>query len=280
MGVGLEIIAGSVTNPGSTFTAWTMNTGNSAQVRSANVASNIRLISAGGFGATTGTLRVRSPRLHDFQQGIRMRVLSNYAGPLFPSEETYDFSQPLVAQDTLTIEQTGGGAEIDTGWLMIYYANLPGIAGRFIGAGDVQKFGLNIIGQEVAITTTATGNWSGQVAINSAFDNFKANTDYALLGGLVDNRVTALRIQGVDTGNLGVGIPGEPTLRGTFSNWFQRLSDATGYNVVPVFNSANKTGILVDAAAPTVVTVTATLFMVELAQGSVPGAQTAPIAGS
>lgn len=275
MGVGLEIIAGNVTNPGASFTAWTMNTGNSAQVRSAAITAPVKLIAGWGMNATTGTLRVRSPRLHDFQQGIRMRVLASYAGPLFPSEETYDFSQNLVPQDTLTIEQTGGGAEIDIGALMIYYASLPGIAGRFIGAGDVQKFGQNIIGQEVAVTTTATGNWSGQVAINSSFDNFKANTDYALLGGLVDNRVLAVRIQGVDTGNLGVGIPGEPTLRGTFSNWFQRLSDATGYNLVPVFNSANKVGILVDAAAPTVVTATITLFMVELAQGSVPGAQSA-----
>jgi len=273
MGVGLEVIAGNVTNPGAVFTPWTMNTGNSNQVRSAAVTAPVKLLAGWAMNATAGTLRVRSPRLHDFQQGIRMRVIPSYAGPLFPAEETYDFSQNLVPQDTLTIEQTGGGAEIDTGALMIYYAQLPGIAARFIGAADVQKFGQNIIGQEVAVTTTATGNWSGQVAINSAFDNFKANTDYALLGGLVDNRVLAVRVQGVDTGNLGVGIPGEPTLRGTFSNWFQRLSDATGYNLVPVFNSANKTGILVDAAAPTIVTATITLFMVELAQGSVPGAQ-------
>jgi len=273
MGVGLEVIAGNVTNPGAVFTPWTMNTGNSAQVRSAAVTAPVKLLAGWAMNATAGTLRVRSPRLHDFQQGIRMRVIPTYAAPLFPSEETYDFSQNLVPQDTLTIEQTGGGAEIDTGALMIYYAQLPGIAARFIGAADVQKFGQNIIGQEVAVTTTATGNWSGQVAINSAFDNFKANTDYALLGGMVDNRVLAVRVQGVDTGNLGVGIPGEPTLRGTFSNWFQRLSDATGYNLVPVLNSANKTGILVDAAAPTIVTATITLFLVELAQGSVPGAQ-------
>lgn len=272
MGVGLEVIGGNVTNPSSTFTAWTMNTGNSNQVRSAAINAPVKLISGWGFNATTGTLRVRSPRLHDFQQGIRMRVLSNYSGPLYPSEETYDFSQTLIPQDTLTIEQTGGAAEIDTGALLIYYANIPGINGRFIGAGDVSKFGQNIIGQEVSVTTTATGNWSGQVAINSSFDNFKANTDYALLGALSDTRVTSIRVQGVDTGNLGVGIPGEPTLRGTFSNWFQRLSDATGFNLVPVFNSANKVGILVDAAAPTVVTAVITLFMVELAAGSVPGA--------
>jgi hypothetical protein len=272
MGKGLEVIGGAVTNPGAVFTAWTNNTGNSNQIRSADVASKILLLGGWGENATAGTLRVRSPRLHDFQQGIRMRIPAANGGPQYPGLSESAFQQVLIAQDTLTIEQTGGAAEVDSGTLLIYYDSLPGIAARLIASADVRKFGVNIIGQEVSVTTTATGNWSGQVAINSAFDNFKANTDYALLGGMTDTLGTTVRIQGVDTGNLGVGYPANPSLRGLTNNFFAAISDVTGYSLIPVFNSANKTGILVDVADNLVHTHVVTLFMVELQPNSVPGA--------
>ena len=108
-------------------------------------------------------------------------------------------------------------------------------------------------------------------------DNFKANTDYALLGAMVDTRVGTVRVQGVDTGNLGVGIPGEPTQRHVMSNWFQRLSAAMRRPLIPVFNSANKQAILVDATGHTgAVTSVITLYMVELMPGKAPAATYTP----
>ena len=102
-------------------------------------------------------------------------------------------------------------------------------------------------------------------------DNFKANTDYALLGIMVDTRVGVVRIQGVDVGNLGIGVPGEPTQRHVYANFFERLSNATGKPCIPVFNSANKAGILVDATGnQAAITTVATLWMVELQPGAVP----------
>lgn len=269
---GLELVGGNVTNPGATFTAWTNNTGNSNQIRSAAVTSLVKLMGAWGFGATAGSLRVRSPRLHDFQQGIRMRLPAATPGPTYPGGASSYFQQVLIPQDTLTIEQTGGAAEVDSGALLIYYDSLPGIAARLIDSATLQKFGVDIIGHEVSVTTLATGNWSGQVAINSSFDNFKANTDYGLIGYAVDTACTTFRIQGVDSGNLGVGGPGNLVDRWMTSSWFSNLSDNTGLMLIPVFNSANKSGILVDIQHNAAVTIVVTLWLVELQPNSVPGA--------
>jgi hypothetical protein len=90
---------------------------------------------------------------------------------------------------------------------------------------------------------------------------------------VVDTRMATVRIQGVDTGNLGVGFPGESTQRHVTSNWFQRLSTAMRRPLIPVFNSANKTAILVDGVGNQAgITSVVTLFMVELKPGMAPAA--------
>jgi hypothetical protein len=181
----------------------------------------------------------------------------------------------MIPQDVLIVEQTGSGVggQIETGSFLVWYDDLPGIAGRFIGPDDIDKFGINYMGQEVPVTTGVAGGYSGAVAINSTFDNFKANTDYALLGGMVDVRKGTVGITGVDSGNLRVGFPAEPTLRAQTANWFVRLSTAFGIPMIPVFNSANKFNITIDATDNQVGgAFVVTLFMVELRAGSVPGA--------
>jgi hypothetical protein len=275
MGAAIEVISGSVTGPGAVLTAWTVNSGNSLQIRSAPFDKKVWLLEKWAFNDTAaGVLRVRSPRLHDFVQGIRTRVTNNDTEPLLSGAANLSWRQRLIPQDVLTVEQSGSAANIDTGHLLVYYEDLPGVAGRFIDNDLLNSAGLNRIGQEVTVTTTAaSGAYTGQVAINSTNDNFKANTDYALLGALVDTRVGAVRVQGVDTGNLGVGIPGEPTQRHVMSNWFQRLSIAFKVPLIPVFNSANKQAILVDATGHTAaITTVITLYMVELLPGKAPAA--------
>jgi hypothetical protein len=263
----LEIVSGSVTGAGSTLTAWTVNAGNSLQIRSANPAKNIWLMEKWAYNDTAaGELRIRSPRLHDNVQGIRTRVVNNDTEPLFSGAAMPGHRQKLYAQDILIAEQTGSAANIDTGHILVYYEDLPGAVARFIDAPTLIAAQANRLGQEVTVTTTAaSGAYTGQVAINSTFDNFKANTDYALLGIMTDTRVGTIRIQGVDTGNLGIGVPGEPTQRHVGSNWFVRLSQAFGVPLIPVFNSANKAAILIDATGHTAaVTAVLTLYMVEL----------------
>jgi hypothetical protein len=271
----LDTVTGFATAPGATFTAWTMATGDTLAVRAAMPNSNIWLIGAWAFNQVAGVMRVRSPRMHDNVQGIRMRTPASIVFNKIPTRDISGAAQKLFTQDTLIVEHTGSAVagQIETGSLLIWYDDVPGLAGRFIDQPTLRKNGVNIMGQEVSITTGTAGGYSGGVAVNSTIDNFKANTDYALVGGVVDTRVASLAVRGVDSANLRVAFPGEPTFSDETGNWFANLSAATAIAMIPVFNSQNKGAIIVDAVGnQAAITTVATLFFVELAQGSVPGA--------
>jgi len=277
LGAAIEVISGAATAPGAVLTAWTVAAGNSLAIRSAPIDSQIFLIQKWAFNQVAGVLRVRSPRLHDNVQGIRSRINAANVEPLLINSGDGGVLQKLTTQDILTVEQSGSGVagQIEGGSLLVYYNNIPQISARLIDQNALIKSGVNIIGQEVSITTGITVGYSGQVAINVTNDNFKANTDYALVGGMVDTRVECVRIQGIDSGNLGLGFPGEPTQRHVTSNFFARLSFSTGLPCIPVFNSANKTAILIDAFGnQAAITTVVTLYMVELPPNVVPPAKT------
>src|SRR5258708_23246559 len=128
----LEVVAGFATNPGAVFTVLTPSAGTSFTVRNTDPSKPVWLLSSWAFNAVAGELRIRSTKLHDFQQGIRNRVTAAFSGPLTPGHTNRGVAQRLYAQDALTVELTGGGAEIDTAALRIGYADLQGTAGRFI----------------------------------------------------------------------------------------------------------------------------------------------------
>jgi hypothetical protein len=153
----------------------------------------------------------------------------------------------------LELNTAAGAGVIEQAAMLIYYNNLPGIAARFISRADLLNRTMNVWTTEISIAPGAAGGYSGQVAINSAFDNFKANTDYALLGYTVDTPCTAVRFLGPDFGQLGIGGPGIINaaagigdLRWVTERWFMNLTEELGINLIPVFNSANKFGTLVD----------------------------------
>lgn len=278
MGRGLEIIAGFATNPGATLTTVTTSGGGSNVIRGTDTTKGTWLLSTWAFDATAGELRITSPRLHDQAQCIRNRVTAALSSPLAPGFLNGGFAQRLYAQDNLTIQISGGGAELDLAALLVGYDDLAGVAGRFIDHPTLRKAGVNILTAEVTVVAVATGLWGGAVAINSSFDTLIANTDYALVGGMTDTRGLAVGITAVDFGNLRVAFPAEPSLRTLTQNWFEALSLAfepppgnTGAAYIPVFNSANKSTTLVDVTTNGAGgTYTINLELVQLAPGSVP----------
>jgi hypothetical protein len=273
MGRAMELVAGFATNPGATLTTLTPSTNTSFTVRGTDTSKPTWLASAFAFCATAGELVIKSPRLHDNVQGIRNRVTAAFTTPLISTPYQYAFLQRLYAQDNLSVLISGGGAELDNAALVILYEDLAGVAGRFIDIPTLTKSGINYVTAEVTVVGVTTGNFGGAVAINSTFDTLKANTDYAIVGGMTDTRGCAVGITGVDLGNLRVGFPAEPTLRDLTNDWFVNLTAAVGKPYIPVINSANKSAITIDVntngAGGTYIV---NLLLVEMTPGAVPAA--------
>lgn len=245
MGKALEIIAGRTTAAGATLTALTMNTGNTLQIRNCPPDANIRLLTAWTKEQAAGIFRIRSPRLHDNVQGIRWSNGIADVVPLMWNEAP----QPLISQDTLIAELSGSAVagDIDCAAMLIQYDNLPGVDARLISPDELNARAIEIVNVENTINALASGDWTGEEAINAEFDLLKANEDYALVGFVVSGNVcNAIRWRGADTGNLGVGGPGNLTNKFLSRNWFVALSYTFNLPLIPVFNSANKAAILID----------------------------------
>lgn len=245
MGAALEVISGSATNPSSTFTAVTMSGSDSATVRNYAPGATAVLLDQWAQGATKGEIRTRSPRLHDNVQGVRLSYAAATPVPIWPAY----LQQVLQAQDSLTLEITGGSAEVDLFSSLIYYSDLPGSAARLYNWNAIAPRIVQVSGVELALTTSGTaGAYGTSTAINATNDNFKANTDYAILGYLTDTAVGTITVKSADTGNFRVGGPGTNNKIET-RDWFVRISNNSGLPLIPVFNAANKNNTIVEAVA-------------------------------
>ncbi len=245
MGKGLEVLGGQVTAPGTTLTAWTMNSGNSLTIRNGAVGSDIKLINMWTKNQTDGILRVKSPMMHDNVQGYRAQAQSAISQSVWP----VGYGQNLKPQDILSAEQTGSATagDIEIGALLVYYDNLPGIDSRLIGTAELKGRMLNMLTVQNTLATGTSGGWSGEEAINADFDVLKANTDYAILGYVVETLAGSVRWRGADLGNLGVGGPCDPNNNDYQARYFVNLTEKTGIDLIPVFNSANKGALLMDS---------------------------------
>ena len=246
MGAALEVITGQATNPGATITQLTANSGDSYAVRSTDIAADIELWNAWAFTNTNLLMRIRSPRMHDQAQNIRLQPPAATPRPLIGLQP----SQRLYSQDNIIAEITGGAAEVDGASLLVYYRNLPGIAARLHSWSEVEPLIQNLTSVQVAPVSSATAfNYGASVALNSSFDTLIRNVDYAILGYECATIGCTFGIRGADTGNLRVGGPLYNQSEVT-SSWFVTLSQANGNApTIPVVNSANVGAILCDVAA-------------------------------
>lgn len=249
MGKAMEVLTGYVTGAaGTDMDALTMLAGNSLTLRNAKEGSKIWLISAWALNQANDTwLRIRSPRLHDNVEGMTFAVESTNCKPLIP----LGAKQELISQDTLVVEMMDSGAisDLDYACLLVYYEDLPGVDGRFITAEEFDQRSKHMIAVRNTLTLDTDGTYDAEEAINAEYDLMKANTDYALIGNHVRDRVPVTRYRGTDTGNLGIGIPGGIGEQWITGGWFLNLARLTGLPIIPVMNSANKSNFLIDSPA-------------------------------
>lgn len=240
----LEVISGSVLGIVADFTALTMATGDSNIIRAAEDDTDVFLLNVWADAFGQNELRIRSPLLHDNVQGIRLDVAALQTSPLLP----YLTKSRLIPQDTLTIEFGAiAGATRDCASLLIYYASLPGIDADLRSPEEVQAAMKHIMAVENTITIATGGIYDGAEAINAEFDQFKANTDYAILGMVTNVEACTVRYRASAWGNLGVGIPANQDNASLTANWFPFISQQTGLPLIPVFNSADRGNVLIDA---------------------------------
>lgn len=212
-------------------------------------------------GATADWVSVKSPRMHDANQGIRVRTGGLQQKDLLPG----GLIQPMYAVDspTVSIDATGAGSSAIT--LVYRCQDLPGVSPRLAMWGDIASRIKNVSGVDVALgAAPSIGNYSAGNAINSTFDNFQASTDYAVMGFLIPNAATTIAIQGQDTGNLKMGCPGstDPVVT---ANWFVQAAENLGVPYIPIINSNNKGSTnIFQVANSAIAAQTVTLLLAEL----------------
>lgn len=254
MGQLLVCDAGAVSDPSTTITAVPAGQGSTFVVRGTNVSTTQQLVGLSRGGATAGIVRIRSPYLSDNVQGIRFATAAAQQDDLLSAIGP----QQLIAQDTLTVEVTGGGSEFDGALLSTYYDNLAGAQPTLKMPGDIAgQADYNTTWEVNAAAPATEGDWANTI-ITNLYDVSKANRYYALLGYVVSAPVLGVALNGADTSNFNIGGPGVTEPKFTKA-YFADLSMRLGKPCIPVFNTANKgnTNVAVcDVGSSTTVNVT------------------------
>lgn len=247
MGLAFDTVLVSAVNPGAAgIVGTTAPSGDTLTVRNFAQTDSAFLENIIRMGTTAGFVGVTSPLLHDPIFGIRITPGESPSLFSLPPYQT----QSLQPQDTFTVTIAGGAAETDIALLQLYYTNLPGSQARLHMPGDIQGNVDNVKPLRVAVTSSATvGAWTDTV-ITTTENILHANTDYAILGYMSNTALGCVGIRGIDTGNLRAAGPGATLELGT-TDFFVKMSMATGRPHIPVFNAANANGTFASVCAAT-----------------------------
>lgn len=257
----VQTIAGFNTAAGAGLNIVTPAAGDSFVVPSFDFSSKAYIEQLWADGTTHDFIRFRSPRLHDNNQGMRIRAGGTPRRSLLP----WGNKEVLFPSDAIIVEvdQTGAGSDV----VVAQYAfdDLGGVAPRLATWEDVQPRILHIMGDDVSLTSGAIGTWGAGVALNAGFDNFEAGEDYAWLGYTIQGASSAIAMTGKDTGNLKIGGPANDD-QFESTNYFVNWAQLTGKARIPIIAANNRASTVVQnisfgAAASTHVT----LYLAQLA---------------
>src|SRR5487761_569623 len=226
--------AGAGTNVGTLVSG-----GTGTQAVDAFNSGNAYLEQLWSSGATTDFVRVRSPRMHDANQGLRMMAGGQQNTNLLPwgSEiQVYSSDTP-----TYEIDATGAG----TGLLVASYGydDLGSGSINLATWAEVQSRIKDVFINSFTVVSGAIGAWGAGVPLNNATDNMKADFSYAVLGYTCSVNVGSFALNGSDTGNFDVAFPGRSDAN-ISRDYFIRLSDQSGRASIPVIQANNRGGTI------------------------------------
>jgi hypothetical protein len=220
---------------------------------------NAWLIDAYGINSANAfEFDIRSPRLHDPTRGIRIAgtpVAPGAAGAngcylLTP----WSFRQQLYPGDTLTVEVNATATNNAVLALNILYDSLQPTNVNFLSPAQVRSQIANLVSFRVNPTASGTAGAYGTARALSADDpRMIAGKKYALLGMETSIPIVSAQVQGPDTGNYRIGIPGFPNPQ-IGAEWLVQLSERENLPFIPVIdalNAGNTTVTVIDAAAST-----------------------------
>jgi len=245
MGKALQVISGFVTAPTTSFQQVTPSGTDTFAVQNYYQGAQAVMINAWADLDTVGSVQFKSPNFHDNVNGINQEVQVTAPIPLFPRQ----MQQTLQANDTIEASLLDNGAGAPSGLTVLwYYDNLPGADANLFRYGDIQNSIVDYMSCAVTCAATGTphGSYVGAAVLNSTQDQFKASTNYALLGYTANKQYQTVGVTGPDTSNRRVGGPGSTVAIYDTRDWFVRTSLESGLPTIPVLNSQNVSATIVD----------------------------------
>jgi hypothetical protein len=251
---------------GATAVALTPGTGDTGTFFNVPQGSQAYIAEVWGVdSATKAEIYLTASRFHDQVFGIRYVVPAGSS--LAPASRVVcvdpaGVDQPIFPSDVLTVSAVGADNDIVGVTLVLYYADIPGVAARLISAAECRTRGGNKVGIKTTLTPGA-GNWGASVALNASDNRLHANTDYAVIGMNSMLPLTAVGLSGIDTGNLRTGGPVLADGDHDATLWYD-LAEAYDAQLIPVINSNNAGSTFLQAAATVTTASEVDVLLVEL----------------
>jgi len=198
----------------------------------------VRILALWAQLQTAGFIQVASPSGHDTTRGARFQIPAAQATPCNPIGIDWQVRPQEVL--AVTIAENAVAGDIGSVCALMQYDDLPGVQGRYMHWRDVAKKVARITTVAGTITAGAGGGYTGSELITAESDLLRANSDYAVLGITCSVNCAAVCLQGPDTGNVRIGVPGQADDQDVNAQFFAALSRAYDLPTIPIINSGNR----------------------------------------
>jgi hypothetical protein len=251
----IESLAFTATAPGAGGAAAAAVAGDSLTTRNGKLGTAIRALAIWTDFQAVGFLQIATPTGHDQTRGWRTVVAANDPTPILPLGAPFPFQPQELISATIAGSATAG--DVETGCALMFYENMPGLQARLARWDDVKARIVRMTTVQASIVSAAGPGYSGTELITAESNLLRANSNYALLGATCQTTCAGIWLQGPDTANQRVIIPGHSGKAELTSQWFPMLSRAYDLPTIPIISAGNKDstniGVITDENAGTFV---------------------------